>query len=68
MAKVKHSVSPAHIQKFLAGIDYPVSKKQLIEHAKAHKADNDVITVLKAMPEREFNSPTDVSKAIGEVE
>ncbi len=68
MAEPKQSVSPAYIQKYLAGIDYPANKQDLINHAKKNNADRDVISVLQDMPEQQYNSAADVSKAIGRVE
>lgn len=62
------AVSPAHIQKFLGGMDYPASKNDLVKHAKEKGADNSVISVLNELPSQEYNSAADVSKAIGQVE
>lgn len=44
-------------------MDYPAKKKQLIEHAKKHKADSKVMEVLEELPEKEYTNAADVSKA-----
>jgi hypothetical protein len=60
--------NPIQIQKFLKGMDYPAKKRDLIQHAQKNKADKEVISLLEGMKEDSFNSPAEVSKAIGEEE
>ncbi|WP_348757263.1 DUF2795 domain-containing protein [Candidatus Methylocalor cossyra] len=62
------SVSPAEIQKHLKGMDYPARKPDLIKHAKGQGADENVVAILQELPDQEFHTAADVSKAIGEVE
>jgi hypothetical protein len=60
--------NPVEIQKHLKGVDYPASKQELIKHAKKQKADNEVISILEKLPEdEEYDNPTDLNKAIGEI-
>jgi hypothetical protein len=54
--------SPIEVQKALKNIDYPVHKKDLIQHAKKHKANSKVMEVLEELPEKEYTSAADVSK------
>ncbi|MEW6495732.1 MAG: DUF2795 domain-containing protein [Cyanobacteriota bacterium] len=61
-------VNPVQVQKFLKGVDYPASKQDLIEHAKQQGADENVCSTLEQMPDEEFETPADVSKAIGDIE
>jgi hypothetical protein len=61
-------VNPIQLQKFLGGIDYPVSKDELVEHAQGNGADDDVLETLRNLPADEFNSPNDVSEAAGKAE
>ena len=60
-------VNPVQVQKFLGGIDYPIGKQELVEHAKSKGADDDVMSTLEQLPFEEFNSPNDVSEAIGKL-
>jgi hypothetical protein len=60
-------VNPIQVQKFLKGVDYPTSKNDLVERAKQQGADDTVIETLQRMPSDEFNSPNDVSEAIGKM-
>lgn len=59
-------VNPVQIQKFLKGVGYPASKATLIENAKKMGADDNVCSSLEQLPaEEEFQTPADVSQAIG---
>ncbi|MFB2881976.1 DUF2795 domain-containing protein [Floridanema aerugineum] len=61
-------VNPVQIQKDLKGIDYPVSKQDLVKHAQQNGADEKVCATLEKLPDREYETPTEVSKAIGQME
>ncbi len=60
--------NPIEIQKDLKGVDYPATKKDLLEHAKKNGADKNVQQLLEQIPDQEYAKPTDVNKAIGELE
>ncbi len=61
-------VNPVQAQKFLGGIDYPAGKKHLVEHAEQQGADEEVLDVLREIPEREYDGPNAVSHEIGKTE
>lgn len=61
------TVNPIQVQKFLGGIDYPASKETLVERAVSQGADDEVRDTLERLPDQEFNSPNDVSEAIGKL-
>lgn len=61
-------VNPIQVQKFLSGIDYPVDKNTLLNHAKQAGADDNVQQALQQMTAQKFNSPNDVSEALGKIE
>ncbi len=54
--------SPIEVQKSLKDINYPVKKKELIQHAKKHGANSKVIEVLEDLPDKEYKNAADVSK------
>ena len=56
--------NPIQIQKFLGGIDYPASKETLVSRAKESGADSNVLDALQNIPDKEYDSPTDVSSAV----
>lgn len=60
-------INPIQAQKYLKGIDYPVSKDDLLKHAQAGGADEELYRTLEQMPGNAFQTPADVSKAIGQV-
>jgi len=61
-------VNPIQLQKHLKGMDYPASKQDIVDYAKQQGADDNAIAVLEHLPEEEYETPTDVSKAVGEVQ
>lgn len=61
-------VNPIQVQKFLSGMDYPCSKQDIVGHAKSHGADDNVVTTLQQLPDDNYQTPADVSQAIGHIE
>lgn len=59
-------VSSFDIQHYLKGMNYPSKKDGLIQKAQENQAPRNVIDLLNNLPDREFNSAADVSKAAGE--
>ncbi|MEN3310025.1 MAG: hypothetical protein V7603_6227 [Micromonosporaceae bacterium] len=58
------AVNPIQLQKHLSGVDYPASKKDLVQHARQRGADQDALQTLESLPQDQFNSPNDVCAAI----
>lgn len=61
-------VNPVQLQKNLKGINYPASKQDLVKHAQQKGADEKVCATLEKLPDRNYETPTEVSKAIGKIE
>ena len=61
-------VNPIQVQKFLGGMDYPAGKEKLVEHARGQGADENVISTLEQLPDREYDGPSGVTKEIGNIE
>ncbi len=61
------AVNPIQVQKYLSGINYPAEKKTIVETARKEGANDEVIGTLERMPGDTFNSPNDVSQAIGKL-
>ena len=59
------TVNPIQVQKFLGGIDYPATKDEVLKTAERQGADDQVLATLRNLPRDEFNSPNDISEAIG---
>ena len=62
------TVNPIHIQKFLKGMDYPAAKDDLVFHAEDQGADDETLDLLEQLPDQEYETPAEVSKALGEIE
>lgn len=60
--------SPANVTHHLQGIDFPASRADLEECAKTNGAENDVLEVIRNMPEQEYGDMSDVTKGIGDAE
>lgn len=58
--------NPIQIQKYLSGIDYPVSKDDLVANAQEQGAPDDVLDTLRNLPGDSFDAPTAVSHAVGQ--
>lgn len=58
-------VTPAEVEKFLKGVNYPARKEDLVKHVKQEMQQ--IITVLQQLPDETYNRPTDVAKAFGEI-
>ena len=52
------------IQKFLSDVDYPADKRTLLGSVKENGADENAIEILQELPEKTYNSPTDVSRHV----
>jgi hypothetical protein len=61
------TVNPIEVQKHLSGINYPTDKQTVVETSRKQGADDEVVSTLERMPGQTFNSPNDVSEAIGKV-
>ena len=60
----KQQTSPIDVQSHLSGVDYPADRNELIDHAYDQDAPEDVISALESLPDRTFDSPTDVSSEL----
>lgn len=59
--------NPVDVQAFLEGVGYPTGKRELVREAKKQGADRSVRSTLERLPDDEFDSPTAVSEAIGQL-
>ncbi|HVK55903.1 MAG TPA: DUF2795 domain-containing protein [Burkholderiales bacterium] len=57
--------NPVQIQKFLHGLDYPVTKQKILDTAKKEGADDNVLNALNQIPDQEYDSPVTVSREVG---
>ncbi len=62
------TVNPIQLQKYLKGLDYPARKADLIKKAQQEGADENVRATLDKLPDDSFETPADVSQAVGKIE
>ena len=60
--------SPAAVEGYLKGINFPANKAGLVKHAKDNQAPDDVLHVLNRFEEKEYRTVIDISKEIGRLE
>ena len=56
--------NPIQIQKFLGGMDYPVTKDTILETAKSKGADQPVLDALGNIPDRQYDGPNAISHEV----
>jgi hypothetical protein len=67
MEGVMSQVNPIQLQKYLKGVDYPANREALLANAKKMGADENVYSSLEQLPDEDFETPADVSEAIGKL-
>lgn len=55
------------VQRFLGGMDYPADKEAIIKKAEDEGADEHAMQVLQDLPDRDYDSPTAISREIGKM-
>jgi len=61
-------VSPAIVEKYLAGIHFPTEKENLVDKASSKAAPKEVMEMLNKLPSKTYKSPIDITKEIGKIE
>lgn len=56
--------SPFRVQKYLAGLQYPARKAEVLERARERCADSQVMHLLVLLPERAYESPIALSREV----
>ena len=66
MARGVGGQSPANVEKYLAGVNYPAKKEDIVNKAQNNGAPEEVLEVIKQLPMNQFGGPQDVMKAYGQ--
>ncbi|MDG4815186.1 MULTISPECIES: DUF2795 domain-containing protein [Micromonospora] len=59
------TVSGVELQEHLAGLDYPVSREDLVRWGQENGVGTEVLQMLRALPAEEFSSPAELTEALG---
>ncbi len=60
--------SPSNILHHLKGVEFPAGKAALEAQARRNEADDDILDIIRQLPETEYQSMADVLKGVGKVE
>ncbi|MEU8012389.1 DUF2795 domain-containing protein [Micromonospora parva] len=58
------TVTGVQLQEYLAGLDYPVSREDLIRWGQENGASTEMLQMLRALPPEQFNSPDELNAAL----
>ena len=61
------ALNAIELQSYLTGLDYPVSKEDLVRWAEETGASTGTIQLLRSLPIEVIQSPAEVDDAIGEL-
>ncbi|MFI7605781.1 DUF2795 domain-containing protein [Micromonospora sp. NPDC049366] len=61
------TVTGVQWQEYLAGLDYPVSREDLVRWGQENGASTQMLQMLRALPVEEFESPAELQDALGTV-
>jgi hypothetical protein len=62
---MSQTLTPFRVQKYLAGLRYPASRQQVVSRALERGADEQLIGVLRRIPDRWYPSPVALSQQVG---
>lgn len=66
----KHSQtapSPIEVQKYLHGLEYPAQRAEIIDKAEEEGADDEILNLLQQLPDKEYESPIELSSAVAKL-
>jgi hypothetical protein len=66
-SEVIMAVSAVDLAKQLGGMDFPANKQGIIDYAQQKNASEEMMNILRQMPEREYGNMADVEQGFGEV-
>ncbi|MBM0237038.1 DUF2795 domain-containing protein [Micromonospora sp. ATA32] len=58
------TVTGVQLQEYLAGLDYPVSREDLVRWGQENGASTEVLQMLRALPVEQFDSPAELSESL----
>jgi hypothetical protein len=64
----ERDISTVLIMDCLSGIEFPSTRKEMVQHARQMGCREDVLLFLEEIPDRKYSSIADVMIGIGQVE
>ena len=59
------SVDPARLERDLDGLEFPATRDELLRHVDARGLPYEVRATLERLPEATFETPAEVTEAVG---
>ena len=59
------SINSGQISQLLNQISFPIGKAELVRQAKQMGANNQIVSVLERLPDKEFKSSQELQKELG---
>ena len=66
-AQAQNTDSASGLAKALKGIDLPRRKSGLVRYARENSENDDILKLIKNLPDRNYKTMADVQKGLGEV-
>lgn len=60
-------ISPISLQKHLKGTSYPATKQDLVHRAQTNQAPDDVLEMIRHLPQKSYDSPAEVMRSFGQL-
>ncbi len=61
------NVSAAQVTSYLKGVDFPAEKQKIVDMAKSNGAPDMVVQWLNRLPDKRYNSSTEVEQEFGKL-
>ncbi len=61
---VGEEMTPAKVREYIQGVNYPATKEDILQQARAEGAGDSVQTVLEKLEDKSYENPADLSEAI----
>jgi hypothetical protein len=59
------SADQPSVKRYLEGLDFPVTRREVIRHARDRNADEKLLSALDNLPDIEFQGPSEVTNRLG---
>jgi len=59
--------SMSRIQEYIKGLKFPVNKQEIINSARSNNAESNVISMLQKLPDKVFQSQSDLMNELGKI-
>lgn len=60
-------LSASQIGLYIKGLDFPADKQKLVSQARSNNAPQNVMEWFNKLPDREYNSPSEVEQAFSQM-